>query len=65
MAHLLSSEQEIIEKLLARYIVEKLKEESFYGDAEKYALDEADEIIEVVERVWERLRETHQLRVVI
>jgi hypothetical protein len=64
MAHLPISELEIIEKVLSRYIAQKLQEDNFYGNAEKYASSEAVETMEVVKRVWERLRETHKLRVI-
>ena len=51
MAHLPSSELEIIEKVLARNIVQKLQEDNFYGDAEKYASSEAHETMAVVKLV--------------
>jgi hypothetical protein len=43
MAHLPSSELEIIEKVLSRYIAQKLQEDNFYGNADKYASSEAHE----------------------
>jgi hypothetical protein len=64
MAHLPPSELEIIEKVLSRYIAQKLKEDNFYGNAEKYASSEANETMEVVKKVWDRLRETHKVRVI-
>jgi hypothetical protein len=63
MAHLPPSELEIIEKVLSRYIAQKLQDDKFYGNAEKYALSEAHETMEVVKLVWEKLRGTHKLRV--
>jgi len=37
MVHLPPAEMEIIEKVLARYIVQKLQEDNFYGNADEYA----------------------------
>jgi len=60
-ANLQSIEVEIIEKVLEHYVSERLK------DIDCYAIDDhnkSPEAIDILKRVWERLRETHKLRVV-
>lgn len=64
LAKLPASELEIIQKVLARYLAEKLKEDGFYGNTEEHATEDAYEAMEIVERFCERLRETHKLRIV-
>jgi len=61
-ANLPSFELEIVEKVLERYIADRLK------DIDCYAINdhksESPEAIEIVQKVWDRLKETHRLRVV-
>ena len=64
LANMPESELYIFESLLARYIAIKLKEDKCYGDANEVASHEAHETMEIVKGVWERLGETHRLRVV-
>ena len=63
LANLPASELKIIEKVLARYLAERLKDENLPG-MDEYASGEAREVFEIVRTVWERLRETHKMRVV-
>lgn len=63
MSNLPASEIEIVEKVLARYLAERLEDVNLPG-MDEYASGEAHEVIEIVRAVWERLRETHKLRVV-
>jgi ribosomal protein S13 len=58
MANLPASEIEIVEKVLARYRIERLQ------NANLYSVDASGKAKENVEKVWERLREMHRLRVV-
>jgi HEPN domain-containing protein len=63
LANLPVSDFEIIEKVLARYLAERLKDENF-PDMDEYASGEAHEVMKIVKMVWEGLRETHRLRIV-
>jgi len=62
-ANLQSIEIEILEKVLEHYIAERLKDIDCYV-INDHNSDEAPEAIEIVKRVWERLGETHKLRIV-
>lgn len=64
LAILPGSELETVEILLTLYTSGKLRTDNSYGHIEKYALGETEDM-EIVKSVWERLRETHQLRGVI
>lgn len=64
IANMPSSELEIVEAVLTQHVVHKVQEiTSEYVD--QYATGEVHETMEIVNRIWERMRETHRLRVVI
>lgn len=61
-ANLPSFELEIVEKVLERYIADRLKDIDCYAINDQKS--ESPEAIEIVQKVWDRLKETHRLRVV-
>ena len=63
IANMPSSDLEIVEAVLADYVVEKVRE-ICHEHIDEYASGEMLESMEIVKRVWERLRETHKLKVV-
>ena len=63
LANMPASELEIVEKVLARYLAERLKDTRL-PDMDEYASGEAKQVMEIVERVRDMLMETHKIRVV-
>ena len=63
LANMPESDLEIIEKVLARYLAERLKDTNLPG-MDEYASGEAKQVMEIVNGVWDRLRETHKIRIV-
>ena len=63
LANMPASEFRIIEKVFARYLSERLKDEDL-PIIDEYAATEAKQVMEIVRTVWAQLRETHKIRVV-